>query len=30
MNSVAVRGCTGAHEVMTVDELQHLVLLGGG
>ena len=33
MNSVAVRGrpmTTGAHEVTTVDELQHPVLLGGG
>ena len=33
MNSVSVRGCpmtTGAHEVMTVAELQHLDLLGGG
>ena len=33
MNSVAVRGrpmTTGAHEVTTVDKLQHLVLLGGG
>ena len=32
MNSLAVRGrpmTTGAHDVMTVNELQHLVLVGG-
>ena len=33
MNSVAVKGrpmTTGAHEVTTIDEVQHPILLGGG